>query len=334
MLLPFTSVALDVLGKLFFSDVSHKVSFRMNFLPAIPLSSVLAIEGPGGAAVNKDGSLLALVDSTEHSVQIYSVDGTACTAAPVIVGTAGTAGCLNGQFRIPSSVCFAHRNGVDTLLTCDYGNDRVVEVTATGVFVRTIAVRKGSGPCGIAYCGTSDVIALSLNVAHAVVLLQYASGIAYCGTCDVIGSGGIGDGQLCYPRGVSFTADGRYILVADWGNDRVSKFSAASGEFIAHAVTNGISYPRDVLQCEDGSILVAQGNEYGDCSASVVCVGEDGVTLQDIIIPSTSCGAVSLSYSMSLNGVIVKMYEGGVFLLCDAWMASSRSAWLSALASY
>jgi DNA-binding beta-propeller fold protein YncE len=151
-----------------------------------------------------------------------------------------------------------------------------------------------------------------------------------------IGTGiGSGDGQLYLPRGVTFTADGRYILVVDGANDRVSKFSAASGAFIAHVATkavNGIWYPSDVLQCEDGSIVVA----HDGSDASVVCVGEDGVTVKNIIIPSTSGGAVypySFSHSMSLGGVVVKTTRGS-FLLRDAWMSSNRSAWLSALAIY
>jgi hypothetical protein len=151
------------------------------------------------------------------------------------------------------------------------------------------------------------------------------------------GSEGRGDGQLSYPHGVTFTADGRYILVTDYNNHRVSKFSTDSAAFIAHVISNGIYCSKDVLHCEDGRIAVAQGY-CGSASASVVCVGQDGVTLQNIIIPCTSGGTVnfaplSLSYSLSLNGVLVKTLEGGVFLLRDAWMASSRSAWLSALAS-
>jgi hypothetical protein len=75
---------------------------------------------------------------------------------------------------------------------------------------------------------------------------------------------------------------------------------------------------------------VAQGGTYASIDGgSVVCVGKDGVTVKNDIIPS-----VSLSYSPSLNGVVVKSLEGGVFLLRDAWMHSSRCAWLSALASY
>jgi hypothetical protein len=219
-----------------------------------------------------------------------------------------------------------NRKGADTLLICDVYNDRIVEVTASGVFLRAIAVTKGSLSWGIAYSGASDVIAVSLCNSHAVVLLQYESGAVNV----TIGSGmGSRDGQLCRPHGVRFTADGRHILVTDWGNHRVSKFSVASGAFIAHVISNGILYPGDVLQCEDGSIAVAQG--YHGCS-KVVGVGQDGGTVQDIMIPAASGSAFTAhSLSSSLNGLVVKTYDGKVFLLRDAWMSSSRCGWLSAV---
>jgi DNA-binding beta-propeller fold protein YncE len=137
-----------------------------------------------------------------------------------------------------------------------------------------------------------------------------------------IGSGTAGnaDGQLCYPTGVAFTTDGRHILVADSNNDRVSKFSAASGSFVAHVIFDGISHPTDMLQCEDGSIVVAHMD-------GVACVGKDGVTVQHIIISS---GLHSLSCSPSFNGVVVKCRDGGVFVLRDAWPHSLRCEWVHA----
>jgi DNA-binding beta-propeller fold protein YncE len=233
----------------------------------------------------------------------------------------------------PRFACFVHRNGVDTLLICDLGNDRVVEVTATGVFLRAIAVEAGSWPSGVAYCSIGDVVAVSLKGAHAVVLLQYESGAVKPEVTIGLGTGtwGCGDGQLWNPIGVAFTADSRYILVADCSNHRVSKFSAATGAFIAHLATqaNGICFPRDVLECEDGSIVVAHG---GYASPSVVCVRQDGGFVQNLIIPSAAGDSSrSLSYSVMLKGVVVKTFGGAVFLVRDAWMCSSRSAWLSAL---
>ena len=279
--------------------------------------------------MNINGNVFASVNRNQHCVHIYSVDASGKrTADAVVVGTMGSAGSSHAQLCIPTFACFVHRHGIDTLLISDWGNDRVVEVTASGVFRRAIALKKGRPPYGIAYCGIGDVIAVSLFCAHAVVLLQYESGAVNVG--DTIGSGTLGseDGQLCFPRGVSFTADGRNVLVADGDNHRVSKFSVAGGAFIAHVATtaeNGTWFPRDVLQCEDGSIVVTQGKYDGDMS--VQCVREDGGQLQSIIIPN----AFSLAYSPALKGVAVKTLDGSVFLLRDAWMDGSRNAWLSAL---
>jgi hypothetical protein len=217
------------------------------------------------------------------------------------------------------------RTGLDTLLICDSDNDRVVEVTSSGVFLRAIWVKRCSFPFGIAYCGTRDVIAVSLMDAQAVILLHYESGAVKADLTIGSGTGvkGKGDGQLASPRGVSFTADSRYLLVADWMNHRVCKFSAVTGAFIAHVATcveNGILYPNDVLQMQDGSVVVAVEG------AAVVCVGADGVTLQRTVISS----AYSLAYSPSLKGVIVQTCLQGVFFMRD-WIHSSRCAWLSAV---
>jgi DNA-binding beta-propeller fold protein YncE len=192
-----------------------------------------------------------------------------------------------------------------------------VEVTAGGEFMRAIAV--DGHPWGIAERG--GVIAVTLWATHAVVLLHYESGAVKPEVTIGSGSEGNADGQLSFPNGVTFTADGCHILVADWGNRRVSKFSADSGAFIAHVISNGISDPSDVLQCEDGSIVVA--HDYG-----MTCVMKDGVTVQNITI---SRGVPqSLSYSLSLNGMVVKSRDGSVFVLRDAWSHSLRCEWVHA----
>jgi DNA-binding beta-propeller fold protein YncE len=291
----------------------------MNFLPPIPIPAdiIRGYAGYGGIAVNADGTLVASVDRDAHCVYIY--DATDRTADAIIVGTAGTAGSAHGEFNHPASACFVHREGVDTLLICDFRNDRVVEVSERGEFMRAIALPVDSRPWGVAE--RDGVIAMSLWAAHAVVLLQYES-------CEAktIGTGTYGnaDGQLHFPRGVTFTTDGCNILVADNGNNRVSTFSAASGAFIAHVISNGILYPRDVLQCEDGSMVVAHRD-------GVTCVGKDGVvTVQSIDVRAPGSGPSALSYSPSLNGVVVKCFGGNMFFLRDAWSRSLRCAWVHA----
>jgi DNA-binding beta-propeller fold protein YncE len=162
------------------------------------------------------------------------------TTDAVVVGTAGTAGVAHGELNHPAFVCFVHRDGVDTLLICDWGNDRVVEVSARGEFMRAIAV---SRPWGVAE--RDGVIAVSLHRNRGVVLLQYESGVVKPKV--TIGSGAYGNAyRQLDASGVTFTADGHYILVADYRNHRVSKFSAASGVFVAYVISNGISNPSDI----------------------------------------------------------------------------------------
>jgi sugar lactone lactonase YvrE len=243
------------------------------------------------------------------------------TADPIIVGTAGTAGSAHGELNYPVSAGFVHRDGVDTLLICDVGNDRVVEVTARGEFMRVIALPEDSRPYGVAE--RDGVIAVSLSEADVVVLLQYETGVVKPEMTIGSGTAGNADGELHCPRGVTFTADGRYILVADWWNHRVSTFSAASGAFIAHAATgvaNMTYFPSDVQQCEDGSIVVT--HDY-----CVTCVGKDGATVQNIDVPSIPW---TLSNSPSLNGVVVKCRDGSAFVLRDAWSHSLRCVWVNA----
>lgn len=293
----------------------------MNFLPpeTLPYDGGF---GYGDIAVNADGTLLASVNSTQNCVYIYSLRDP--TVPPLIVNTAGA----HGRLKFPTSVCFVRRSGRDTLLIIDWGKDCVVEVTAGGgVFLRAIEVKKFGHPFGIAYCDKSDVIAVSLHVGHAVVLLQYESGAQKSeftiGSRPGDESGS--DGLLFHPMRVAFTADGDYIVVADYYNHRVSKFSAVSGAFIAHVATNavhGITYPDAVLPCEDGSVVMGRDNHLVRLWPDTVMVDSNPILKMDSHL-------VSLCYCF--DDIIVRGYNGKVLVLRDAWARSSRGAWLCAL---
>lgn len=101
---------------------------------------------------------------------IYSVNSSGeRTAEPIVV-----AASADVVLKYPCNACFVHRNGVDSLLICDFGEKRVVETTATGLFLRAISV---DFRCfNIAYCGTRDVIAGYDDLNERVVLLRYDSG--------------------------------------------------------------------------------------------------------------------------------------------------------------
>ena len=80
-----------------------------------------------------------------------------------------------------------------------------------------------------------------------------------------------------------------------------------------------------IRQHSSGAGVYVDGSD-----ASVLCVGEDGVTVQNIIISSASggnCIPRSLSYSPLLHGVVIKCNGGSVFALRAVWPHSLRCAW-------
>jgi DNA-binding beta-propeller fold protein YncE len=283
----------------------------------------------GGISVNADGTLFASVSTEEHCVYVTRVDGT-------------------GQFRVfgtkdfeyPRCVCFVHRNGVDTLLVSDTGNHRIVEVNGAGALLRSIPIPEGNRPYGIAE--RNGLVVVSLCDAHKVIVLEYTSGAVKVGI--TIGSGVRGDalGQLDCPCGVAFTTDGDHILVADWGNYRVSKFSVGSGEFVSHVIGEGMGIvrPSDVLQCEDGSIFATHSDGVAHVGVDGISgknhlykFGRDAASVCGLPMHAGRHGPTSLSYSQihTLNGAFVKFFDGRVFRIQDAWYSSSRCDWLTAL---
>ena len=279
--------------------------------------------GSAGSAMNEDGTLFTIINWASCRVHMYTLDDKgACIGAPIMYGSAGSA---DEQLNDPQLACFARRGGVDTLLICDSGNDRVVEVSADGHFLRHIAVEAGSRPYGVAYCAQRDVIAVSLHYAHVVLLLQYVSGGGVLTTIGVPRVRGAADGQLFGPIGLRFTADGARVVVADYYNYRVSMFNADDGTFIAHVATraNGtrpLSHPHDVWSCkDDGSVVVVEDKR-------VVRIRTDGTV--EVVLDD--CAPSSISCSPGLHGIVVTTRKGRVLLIRDAWMCSLRRAWVTA----
>lgn len=260
-------------------------------------------------ALNFDCTRLASVDRLNHCVYIYNLDSSGeCTNESVVFGISGSAGCSNEQMRRPQSPCFVHRGGVETLLLCDWGNDRVVELTVGGEFMRAIPF---PFPYCVAYNRNRDVIAVSLWSNNEVIVLEYeraAEEPLY--VMEVFSC----------PTGMVFTADGEHLLVADFGNHRLSKFRVDDGALVAHLASRshgGLWCPRDVIQRDDGTIVVAHFN-------GLTIIGLDGKT--EIVFLSYK--PLSLLYS-PFFGVIVCNTDAMSFVLKDTWLSSSRYAWLA-----
>ena len=266
----------------------------------------------GGIAINASGTLFASVESMRNQVRII---GTGSLQGHV--ATFGKDVLKDARFT-----CFTDGTP-DTLLICDSGHDRVVEASMHGEFMRAIDTGRFSFPTGIACCTRNDLMAVSRYLSRDVVVMRYASS---AGIARLAGLKG--------PMGLRFTSDGSHVIVADSCKHRVSKFNATSGAFVAHVATramHGILYPSDVLQLEDGDVVIAQ-------RGNVVYVGLDRACNVDITFDGRPFSPRVLAHSSTLCGVVVREVVSGrmrgkgdrLALLQDAW--SRRSAWVSATA--
>ena len=82
---------------------------------------------------------------------------------------------------------------------------------------------------------------------------------------DAWGSRGSGDGELDSPWGIALDAHGD-VYVADWGNDRVQKFSPNGRFIVSYGASpdddNPLDHPSDVAVDSDGDVYVADwGNK-------------------------------------------------------------------------
>jgi hypothetical protein len=266
-------------------------------------------------AANNDGTVLACVDIQGRCVYIYKLDTAGQSIGDPVV------------YHLPSiiSVCFTLRNGVETLLMLDNCFKRVVEIDLNGVLLRHIALGRGHYAHGnIAFCGTQDLIAIS-SFSNSIVSL-----INYSGEEEVARVGGWGhrDEQLNCPLGVSFTADGLYFLVADFGNNRVSKFRALDGRFITHLVVGGVGRTVHVSEFEDGLLVV--GRIGTPSSIGLFFVAPNGEAKSIFTYEAVSYSFFEGFACLASSGKIAVNSCGVLMFLSDAWDTSARAAWVSA----
>jgi hypothetical protein len=217
-----------------------------------------------GCVVTPNGRYMAVSFYFDHKLHVYRLEDDGTTSLQHAVGA--TAGDGPMQFNYPGRMCLIPAGN---LLVCEYGNDRVQELTGLGEaepqHVRFILI---AGAWSIALHG--ETLAVGTN--GAIELLSYASGVLICS----IGSRGSGPGQIGYRcEGLRFTPDGQLIVSAEQGNKRLSMFRVSDGSFVKHIGADVVADGwKDVQFAPSGELLAA------DCNNHRVCVfSADGDTL-------------------------------------------------------
>ena len=194
----------------------------------------------------------------------------------------GCSGYLAFLTPSPTATCVAP---IPLLLVTDHGHDAVHIVDVLHRTHKGYLAAPGSiaGPRGMATCSTATppLVAISAWKEYGRgdhVIRVYAESGAGWITTRVIGGGfkypGAADGQLKWPRGLRFSADGSAVCVADRGNERVSLFRVADGAFVCHFAT-GLRGPYDVEAIGSGWAVACHTVEFvgGDGRS---CLGKAG----------------------------------------------------------
>jgi tripartite motif-containing protein 71 len=276
---PFGIAANPTTGDLFVAD--SKNNRIEEFTPAGKFLAEFGSPGvgkgqfnvPAGLAINSSG-VLYIPDFYNNRIEEWHPPQAG--GAHLLYSTQfGSAGSEHGQFNYPGVPAI---DGHGNVWATDYGNNRIQEFTAAGVFIATygsagITEGKFEGPTGIA--------------------VNQASGNVYVGDCnnnriDELSSTGtpirsIGTtepGKLHCPGGVKIDSSGN-IWVADTENNRIVEFSA-TGTYIAAYGTLGsgnkqFKKPED-LAFSGGNLYVADAgnNRVEELSSTGTYLGQFG----------------------------------------------------------
>jgi DNA-binding beta-propeller fold protein YncE len=136
--------------------------------------------------------------------------------------------CLSA-FSCPTRLCFTEDG---TLLIPDFDSKYVYEFEVSGVgkCLRTLGgdVALESGPTGV--CANRDIVVITLSdsASFKVVVVDYRTGMIQ----NTFGTRGKGPGSLEGAQGLCLSPDGRFIIVADPYNNRVSVYTV-DGKFVS-----------------------------------------------------------------------------------------------------
>lgn len=237
---------------------------------------------------------LYISNSDNDHIQIW-------TKTNSYVGKFGVNGTANGQFRFPKGIA---TNGT-YLWVVDSNNDRVQRLTISGSTLLysskfgTSGTGTGdfSSPQAITWQGTDLYVT---DIVRHRVLRFNTSGVFQ----NEWGGYGSGTTQFSSPYGITTDYNGD-VLVADYGNDRISKFSSTGTYISSFATSNPLSVQVDI-----------KGNVWVTSSAddTVRVYNATGTLLESFVWASYPNGMVFADPAMIIvNGSTTGLASAGAF---------------------
>jgi len=208
------------------------------------------MSSPHGVCTNSKDQII-VTDHDKNQVHVFDRDGTHVRSFSTGDGT----------FDQQRGICV---NSLDQILVVDCGNYHISVFDSEGKFVRKINGLISSLPFGVCVDGEDNLYVTETNN-HRITKFLSDGTFLYS-----FGWNGRGPGQLRHPCGACVTRDGKYIVVADHGNNRVQVLSGLDGSFVASYGSDGTKQFLDVSGCIltcDGRILVS---DYGNNSVHAI----------------------------------------------------------------
>lgn len=273
------SIAFDGAGNIYVSDSGYWGSDYGNNRIQIFNSSGSHIATIGGGSCGSGptqlcwprriaiyGNLLYVADADNHRVQIFNISNPASPTYQATLGTTGSPGSGNNQFRKPQGVAV----DANYIYVADTENHRVqIFNRASLAYVATIGGSFGSGNYEFKY-PTDVAVDASGNIYVADYMnkrmQQYNSGRTYQRTYGTTGVSYVAaNDRFYYPEGIAVAPDGSIYVVEGYGY-RLVKLDASGvpqwtfgeagqpGNDSAH-----FSYLRDVAVDPQGRVYTVEG---------------------------------------------------------------------------
>lgn len=229
----------------------------------------------GGIAVSPNGNLVAISDTSDQIILLYSMP------TGDMIRSFGTSGARPGEFDLPQGLCFSSDGS--NILVAEYGNDRVQEVNLTGEHVRFIAVSKAYD-----VDANADVIAA---VSRCFDLADGRSPRSFLSIFDNASGALIRvfHTNFLSCRGLKLSPDGARVAVFELFNKQVFTFSL-TGETLSRFTIARNATGLSFMPC--GDIILLCDDDKG----SIFLYSHDGTVAKAVIVNAVRDAKVMCAY--------------------------------------
>lgn len=216
------SIAFDGKGLTYVSDAQLKRIYAYDANGSVVKAFGLNDEfyRPTGIAINRDFGLLYVVDTLQHHIKVFSLDGKH-------VQTIGQRGHDEGSFNYPTNVAIDRRNG--NVIVGDTQNFRIQIFDRTGKLLKRIGKigdKPGmfARPKGIAVDSEGNIYAADAAFNNIQIFNEQGQLLLY------FGGGGTNPGRFNLPSGLYFDEEDR-LYTTEGFNARVQVFQYLSEQW-------------------------------------------------------------------------------------------------------